>query len=394
MGIKAGGVFSTFPPGRFLLYNQREMSPKRKFDKFFATVLAILILVGFFLFVSASLSLLAKESGAKFSSIFFSQFVFGLAFGLVFLIVFSKIHYRKYKKYAFYIFLAALVASCLVFVPELGLFHGGARRWLSIAGVSFQPAEFLKFSFVIYFAAILASFKSKFYHWKFSILPALIILSVIAVISYFQPDFGTLLIIGITAVAMIFVSGIRFKHLVITGLLMAVCLTPLAFSKEYSRERILNFFNNSESAQNDENYQIEQSLIAIGSGGLFGKGFGKSAQKFGVLPEPMGDSIFAVTAEEWGFIGASLLVLLFFLFTWRGLRIASRAPDLFGRLLAVGFVILIASQSFINMGSMLHIFPIIGMPLLFISQGGTALLFALAEAGIILNVSKYQGSGG
>lgn len=137
-------------------------------------------------------------------------------------------------------------------------------------------------------------------------------------------------------------------------------------------------------------YQIKQSLIAIGSGGLFGKGFGKSIQKFGSLPESIGDSIFSVTAEEWGFIGASFLVIIFFLFTYRGLKIASKSIDSFGGLLVVGLVILIASQSFVNMGSMLGVFPMIGMPLLFVSKGGTALLFTLAEVGIILNISKYQ----
>jgi len=365
------------------------MSQKRNFDKIFATIITTLILLGFFLFISASLGLLAKESGAKFSSIFFSQFVFGLGLGLAFLFALSKIHYRKYKKYTLYIFLASIVVSFLVFVPSLGFEHNGAHRWLSIVGVSFQPAEFLKFAFVLYFATLLSSFKPKFNQWKYSILPIIILLSVVSIISFLQPDYGTFVIISITALAMLFVSGIPLKYFFTIILLGVFSIIPILFFKHYIWERIVTFFSPGGDLLG-AGYQINQSLIAIGSGGFFGKGFGKSIQKFGSLPEAIGDSIFAVTAEEWGFIGASFLILLFFLFTYRGLKIASRSTDLFGGLLAVGLVILIASQSFMNMSSMLGVFPMIGMPLLFISHGGTALFFTLAEVGVILNVSKYQ----
>lgn len=365
------------------------MPQKRSFDKVFAVIVTILILVGFLLFVSASLGLFAKEGGARFSSIFFSQFVFGLGMGLLFLFIFSKVSYRKYKKYTFYVFLASLAVSLLVFVPGLGFEHNGAHRWLSIFGMSFQPAEFLKFAFVLYFANLLSSFRAKSHQWKYSILPIVILLLLISVISYLQPDYGTFLIIGVTALAMFFTSGVRLKYFFIVIGLGIVGVVPIVFLKPYILKRMLTFFSPNADVLG-AGYQIKQSLLAIGSGGFFGKGFGKSIQKFGSLPESIGDSIFAVTAEEWGFIGASLLVLLFFLFTYRGLKISARATDSFGGLLAVGLVILIASQSFVNIASMLGIFPMIGMPLLFISQGGTALFFTLAEVGIILNISKYQ----
>ncbi len=365
------------------------MPEKRSFDKIFVITVTVLILLGFLLFVSASLGLFAEEEGARFSSIFFSQFVFGLGLGLVSLFVFSKLHYRKYKKYAFYVFVVSLIVSCLVFVPGLGFEHNGARRWLFLGGFSFQPAEFLKFSFVIYFAALLSSLKPKINNWKYSVLPVLTLLAVISVLSYLQPDYGTLVIIGITAMAMLFVSGVRLKYFFTTISIVAISVIPIIFLKPYVFQRLLTFFQPGGDIAG-AGYQIKQSLIAIGSGGFFGKGFGKSIQKFGSLPESIGDSIFAVTAEEWGFIGASFLIIIFFLFTYRGLKIGSQATDSFGGLLVVGLVILIASQSFVNMGSMLGVFPMIGMPLLFISKGGTALLFTLAEVGIILNVSKYQ----
>jgi len=366
------------------------MPEKKSFDKIFALIVTVLVLSGFLLFVSASLGLFAEEGGARFSSIFFSQFIFGLVVGLIFTFILSNIHYRKYKKYAFYVFVASLVVSCLVFVPGLGFEHNGARRWLSLlGGFSFQPAEFLKFAFVLYFATLLSALKSKLNNWKYSILPLLSLLATLSILAYFQPDYGTFVIIGITAMVMLFVSGVRLKHFFVTTLIILISAVPVVILKSYIWRRLLTFFQPGGDLAG-AGYQIKQSLIAIGSGGLFGKGFGKSIQKFGSLPEAIGDSIFAVTAEEWGFIGASFLIIIFFLFTYRGLKIASQATDSFGGLLVVGFVILIASQSFVNIGSMLGVFPMIGMPLLFISKGGTALLFTLAEVGIILNVSKYQ----
>ncbi|MCK4386735.1 MAG: FtsW/RodA/SpoVE family cell cycle protein [Candidatus Pacebacteria bacterium] len=366
------------------------MARKRKIDKVFAALVAVLIVLGFFLFASAALGLLEKDS-ANFSTVFSKQALLGLLCGLIILIVLSKVHYQKYRKYAFYIFLASLFVSCLVFVPGLGIEHANAKRWLSIAGFSAQPAEFLKLGFVIYFAALLSSFRPKLQQWKYSICPVISLLAVIFVISFYQPDYGTFLIIGATALGMLWAAGVSFKHILIIISTAALAIVPLALCRAYIWERILTFISPAQNGLSS-GYQIKQSLIAIGSGGLFGKGFGKSVQKFGLLPEPMGDSIFAVTAEEWGFIGASFLILLFLLFAFRGLKIASRSTDMFGGLLVTGIVILIVSQSFINIGSMLGIFPIIGMPLLFVSQGGTALLFTLAEAGIILNVSKYKRS--
>ncbi|MCK5022157.1 MAG: FtsW/RodA/SpoVE family cell cycle protein [Candidatus Pacebacteria bacterium] len=364
------------------------MSRKRKFDKIFASLVAVLVLFGFFLFMSASLGLLAKDRG-DFLSVFSKQVGLGLFGGLIILVILSKIHYKNYRKYAFYIFIGSLIVSSLVFVPKIGISHGGARRWLDIFGFSFQPAELLKISFVMYFAALLSSFKSKLHQWKYSIIPIMVLLSFVALLAFLQPDYGTFVIIGITAIGMIFVAGINLKHLSIIIGSVFVAIIPLALYKPYVIERIITFINPTQNSLSS-GYQIKQSLIAIGSGGIFGKGFGKSIQKFGLLPEPMGDSIFAISAEEWGFIGALFLITLFLLFALRGLKIASHSTDVYGRLLAVGIVILIVSQSFINIASMLNIFPMIGMPLIFVSQGGTALLFALAEVGILLNISKYK----
>jgi len=362
---------------------------RNKIDKtFFATVIT-LILVGFLFFFSASLGSLAKETGAKFSSIIFNQIFLGLILGTLGMLVASKINYLYYKKYAFYIFLASIFLSVLVFVPSLGFEHGGAKRWLSLGPISFQPAEFLKLGFVIYFAAWLSFVRTKVKTLKFGVLPIFLFLGLVGIILFNEPDTGTFLVIFITAMSMFFVAKAKWKHIFSLGFLALAGGGVLAYFKPYIWQRIVTFINPSADGLG-AGYQLKQSLIAIGSGQWFGRGFGKSIQKFNFLPEPMGDSIFAVSAEEWGFIGSILLIILFLFFTFRGLHIASKAPNNFARLLTVGIVILVISQSFLNIASMLGVFPLTGMPLLFVSQGGTALMFTLLEMGIIFNISKYK----
>lgn len=359
----------------------------KKIDKPFLLIVVTLILSGFFIFSSASLGLLTRDS-ATLSSVMFNQIVLGLILGSVLMFFTSKINFQIYRKYAFYIFLFSMVLSALVFSP-FGLEHGGAKRWLLLMGISFQPAEFLKLGFVIYFAAWLTSVKNLVGSFKYGILPMGVLIALVGLILLNQPDTGTFLVIFITAMGMFFVSGGKWKHIFSMIAVAGVGFATMAYLRPYIWQRVLTFINPSADALG-AGYQIKQSLIAIGSGEWFGRGFGKSIQKFNYLPEPMGDSIFAVTAEEWGFIGSVLLISLFLFFTYRGLHIASNSSHNFGRLLATGIVILIVSQSFINMASMLGIFPLTGMPLLFVSHGGTALMFTLLEVGIILNISKYK----
>jgi cell division protein FtsW len=184
-------------------------------------------------------------------------------------------------------------------------------------------------------------------------------------------------------------AGGRWRDVFIAGLIGIIFLAGLAYSRPYIFDRIETFIKPGEDLQGSS-YQLNQSLIAIGSGQIFGRGFGQSVQKFNYLPEPIGDSIFAVAAEEWGFVGSTVLIFLFLAFAIRGLKIATWSSDIFGGLLATGIVILITVQSLVNIASMLGVFPLTGMPLLFVSHGGTALFFAMAEVGIILNISKQR----
>ncbi|HEC32657.1 MAG TPA: FtsW/RodA/SpoVE family cell cycle protein [Candidatus Kaiserbacteria bacterium] len=359
----------------------------KSIDRSLYIITGILVISGFFIFTSASLGLLARE-GARFSSVAFSQIFFGMILGTIFLLIMTKIKYRILKHYALYIFILSILGTLLVFVPEFGSKLNGAKRWIYILGFSFQPAEFLKLGFVLYLAAYLSGARNKIGEFKHGLIPFILILGIPSIILLLQPDTGTVLVLVSAGTAMYVTAGGKMRDFLILLLIGVISFSVLVYKRPYIKDRLETYIQPGIDLQSS-GYQLNQSLIAIGSGGVFGRGFGQSVQKFNYLPEPIGDSIFAVAAEEFGFVGAFALIFLFLLFSFRGLKIASRAPDYFSGLLVVGIVILIISQSFINIGSMLGVFPLTGLPLLFISHGGTAMFFVLGSVGIILNISKY-----
>lgn len=364
------------------------MSGKPKVDKVFLIITTMLIVGGFFIFSSASLGLLAKE-GSNYSSVTFSQTVLGLFLGTLALLAASRVDYRLWKKWAFYFFLFAILLNIIILIPSIGFAHGGARRWLMLGGVSFQPSELLKFSFVIYFAAWLASVKDKVKDARYGLVPMLVLLGICGGLLLLQPDTDTFSIIVVTGVAMFVAAGGRWRWVLILMVSGLIGITALAFMRPYVMQRIMTFFHPTENALG-AGYQIQQSLIAVGSGQMFGRGFGQSVQKFTYLPEPIGDSIFAVAAEEFGFVGSVLLIAIFLLFATRGLKVASRVPNAFGRLTVVGLVIMIIAQAFVNIGAMLGVLPLSGITLPFVSHGGTSLFVSLFEVGVILSISRAQ----
>lgn len=365
------------------------------FDKsFFGVVLTICIL-GLFIFISASLGILAR-SESKFYNVLFSQFALGYTLGFTALILCVRIPYTFWRKNALYIFVGGLILTALVFVPGLGFAHGGARRWLALGPVSFQPAEFLKIAFVMYFASWLAWFEKKGNknlsagtHNGGQIIPFVVMISITAVVLLLQPDTKSLILIACASSVMLFVSGIHMKKILIIIGTALVLFIALLFARPYTMDRVKTFLDPG-SDPRGASYQVQQSLIAIGSGGVFGKGLGQSIQKFNYLPEPQGDSIFAVFGEEFGFLGTTILVVLYLFFSIRGYSIAFRAPDPFSKFFVVGLITLLVAQSFLNIASIVGLFPLTGVPLVFVSQGGTALLFALFSVGIILQISRYK----
>ena len=357
-------------------------------DRTLLGIVIVLVVGGFFIFSSASLGLLARE-GARFSSVAFSQIFFGIIGGSIALFMTSNTQYRFWRKYAFYIFLLTVGITLLVFAPKIGMELNGARRWLRIGFFSFQPAEFLKIGYIIYLSTWLSGMKKHITSFTKGTLPFFGIVALSGLVVLFQPDTDTFVIMVLAGTALFLTAGGRWRD--VLGLLLVgiALLAVLAFYRPYIMNRLTSFFDPAADPQG-KSYQINQSLIATGSGGFSGRGFGQSIQKFEHLPEPISDSIFAVYSEEFGFIGSTLLVLLFAFFAFRGYKIATEAHDLFGMLLVIGFITLIIAQAYLNIAAMLALAPLSGLPLPFISQGGTALLAVLASVGIILNVSKYR----
>ena len=361
---------------------------EKNVDKILLSITIVLITIGFLIFSSASLGLLARD-GAHFSSVAFNQIIFGIIGGGVAMFVMSQIYYRNWRQYAFYIFVLTILGTLLVFVPGIGMSHGGASRWITLGSFSLQPSEFLKIGFIIYMATYLSGIQNTIKTFKGGTLPFSIITAIAGAVLLVQPDTDTFLIMATAATAMFLTAGGRWRDVAFFALAGILLLVVLAFTRPYIMDRFTSFIDPELDPQGS-GYQVKQSLIAVGSGGITGRGFGQSVQKFEYLPEPIGDSIFAVYAEEFGFIGSVILIGLFTFFSFRGLKIASNATDLFGMLLVVGFMTLIISQAFLNIASMVGLAPIMGLPLPFISHGGTALLSLLAVVGIVLNVSKYQ----
>lgn len=362
------------------------MASRAHIDRFFLTTTVSLAIAGFVIFLSASLGLLARD-GASFGAIALKQGI-SLGIGIVAFYVFSRLKYTILRKSALFILLAAIGVNLLLFIPGLAMEFNGATRWLNLGITSFQPSELLKIAFIIYLGAWIYFARDRIKTFRYSVLPYSILVVLLAVLLMSQNDTDTLAVIAGTGIVMLFMAGMKIRHALIAGALLVAVLGALVVLQPHALKRVTSFFNPSDSQ--GSSYQIRQSKIAIGSGGTFGRGFGQSIQKFGYLPQSRDDSIFAVAAEEFGFVGMTILLLLYCLFAAAAFRIGTRAQDIFGGMVASGIAILIVTESFMNIAAMMGLLPLFGMPLLFISHGGTALVITLAAAGIVANISKYK----
>jgi cell division protein FtsW len=362
-----------------------------RMDKPLLVSILLLASVGFLVFLSASLGLLSRDS-VQFGSIAFRQIFFGLVPGLILMFIFgSKVHFSYWRRIAFWSFVGAIALNIAILIPwlNIGFSHGGATRWMHIGSFTFQVSEVLKIAAVLWFATWLSSVKEKAGTFREGFLPLVIVIFICGTLLHLQPDHDTLVAITVSLTAMYLVAGGQKRWvtaLVLTGMLG---LGALYMTSPYIASRINTFISPADNGQGS-GYQIQQSLIAVGSGGVTGRGFGQSIQKFNYLPEPVGDSIFAVAAEEFGLVGGMTLIGLFLFFLLRSYWVAARVASPFGSLVIVGIATFMVCQGFINIGSMIGILPIAGIPLPFVSQGGTALLFALAQAGMLLNISRYM----
>jgi cell division protein FtsW len=359
-----------------------------EFDKALFFVLVALLCIG--LLMIASAGVLYGESRFGDSYYFFKQQLLGLGVGFLALFVFQSIDYRVWRRFVVPIFFIAVGLLILVFIPGFGTTVYGAARWVTIGPISFQPSEVMKLAIILYLAAWLSGSgkaqgkASDFYE---GLVPFLLILSVVSFLIIKQPDTGTLGLIFIIAMSIFFASGAKLSHIASLIGASLVFLLILIKMAPYRMQRLLVFLN-PEHDPSGSGYQITQALLAIGSGGIFGIGLGQSRQKFNYLPEPVTDSIYAVLGEEFGLMGAGIVVALFMFIAWRGFQIARGAQDEFGRLLAVGITTWIVGQAFINIGAISGLIPLTGITLPFISYGGTSLAVLLGSFGILLNISK------
>ncbi|MFA5009874.1 MAG: putative lipid II flippase FtsW [Patescibacteria group bacterium] len=361
------------------------MRAYHKQDYYLAITTIILVVFGLVMVSSASVVQSYQATGSN-NFYFFRQSGFALA-GVVAWWFFSKLDYHFWKRWATTLLIIAGILLVLVLIPGIGVESGGARRWIAIAGQTFQASEFAKLAIIVYLAYWFENKGHKITDFYATFLPFVMILVVAFLLIMQQPDLGTAMSLALTAGTMYMVAGATWGQLAalvgtgLGGIFLLIKLEP------YRLSRFLTFLNPS-SDPLGAGYHINQALLAIGSGGLFGLGYGRSRQKYNFLPETASDSIFAIIGEELGMIGCVALIIGFAIVIWRGLLIARRAPDMFGRMLALGITCWIGYQAVLNMGALVGLFPLTGIPLPFISLGGTSLLMILAASGILLNISK------
>jgi len=304
------------------------------------------------------------------------------------------IPYRLWERYARMLFLLTIGLLIIVFLPWFRNDYGTAQSWLVIGGWSLQPSEFLKITLVFYLAVWLQKREQLIGTFKEGFLPFATLLILSTFLVAIQPDLGSFLVLSGIATVMFFIAGGNILHLIAGGTLAAVVGLPVILSKEYVQNRFRAFLSPDDPQISETiGFQIKQALIAIGSGGLFGVGYGKSIQKFGYLPEVQADMIFAAMAEELGFFRMLIILTMYGLLIVRGYKIAREAPDRFGFLVASGITTWIAFQSILNMAINLSLFPLTGLTLPFISYGGSSLVTMLAAVGILLNISMHSTEG-
>lgn len=359
----------------------------------------ILVCFGIIMVFSASSSIAWTNKNYNFDSLYFTKkHILYAVIGLVGMFFAMKAHYSKYKKWFAPFFLITL--ALLVIVLMVGKELNGARSWLNIFGFSLQPSEFAKLAVILYLAALISKKGDKLRDLRSGYIPVMVVVGLIAGLIFLQNDLGSCMILVATAGLIIFAGGASVKHIMASVLLLVLGASLVLgigalfnhddnSSKEssYKAGRIEAFLDPM-ADEKGSSYNLVQSLTAIGVGGFTGSGFGQSIQKLHYLPNPYNDFIFAVIGEEFGFIGTSLFLLLYGYFIWRGLFIALRCPDIFGTLVGVGIMSLIAIQAFINIGGVTNTIPITGVTLPFISYGGTSLIMMMTSMGIMLSISR------
>ena len=363
--------------------------PKRTCDKTDVFLMILLIILGLITLFSATYYQ-RTASGDPLSAV--KKQLVGIALGAAACVLLSNVPYRVFRRPR--VMLALLGVSALllilVIIPGIGVSINGSRRWLNLLGLSMQPSEFAKYAMVIFMAGALDRRGEEIHRFFAGVVPLLIVPGVMFLLILEQPNLSTGGSILICALLMLFCAGLRKRHLALLGVCGLGLGAFYAWSAPYRRERLLSF-RDPFAKMCDEGYQLSQSLIALGSGGLFGMGLGQGRQKFAYLPYPESDFIFAIVGEDFGLLGCTAVIALFAAFVFAGLRVALACRDCYGCLLASGITSMIGLQAFINMGVVTGIMPTTGLPLPFFSAGGTSVTMIMAAVGILLNISRENG---
>lgn len=359
-------------------------------DRTLLIVTITLALVGLVMVFSAS----AVVAGNRFhdSGYFLKRQLAWLTFGFLLLHLASHIDYVWWKRLSIPLLGLMSVLLVMVLIPSLGVAAKGARRWLRLGPISIQPAEMVKLVAVIYLAAYLTKKEERLASFSSGLLPALIVVAVLSGLVLLEPDLGTVVVMGLVTVGLLFLGGARISHLLMLGLCAVPVVLVLVLGSSYRRQRLMTFLAPWKDAS-DAGFQITQSFLAFGSGGPFGVGLGEGKQKLFFLPEAHTDFVLALVGEELGLVGTAAIILLFALFVVRGFQIAARARMPFGRYLGMGITLLIGIQALVNACVVTGLLPTKGLTLPFVSYGGSSLVISLIGVGILLNISRDRQAG-
>lgn len=350
-------------------------------DRLLLVVVSVLCVVGILMVYNSSVAIAQRDFADQYY--FAKEQLKWLLVGSIGLIIGAKIDYRRWYRWSLPLLLGTILLLLAVFIPGIGAPALGAHRWINLGVTTLQPAELAKFSIIVYLSAWFSK-PEKGRLLAFALLVAMVVGLVVI-----EPDLGTAVVILAVSVLMYYYSGASFLHFLAMIPVLIAGVAFLALTAPYRFARLTTFFNPKDDPLG-ASYQIRQILLALGSGGIFGVGLGKSRQKYEYLPEANTDSIFAIIGEELGFVGSVVIIGLILIIVWRGFRIAKRAPDSFGKLLAAGIASWIAIQAGVNLSAMVALVPLTGIPLPFISYGGSSLVVLLVSVGILLNISKHS----
>lgn len=362
------------------------MAKKKSTDFILMLTTLILVAIGIIMVFSSSHYYALSKMNDSYH--FLKRELMWAGVGLIGMFVAMNFDYWKYKKIAFYGYIVSIILLLLIWTP-LGIELNYARRWLGVGSVTVMPGEVAKPFAILFVAAFLSKEPEKIKSFRKGVFPCLIIIAIYFTLIILQPNLSTAVTITLIIGSMMFVAGLKWSHVSIMGIGGIILVAVMIALAPYRMKRFTGFLDPFKDPRGD-GYQVIQSLLALGSGGLFGVGLGKSVQKYLYLPEPQNDFIFAIIGEELGFIGAVTIIVLFFILIWRGVRVAINAPDLFSCLIASGITAMVAIQVIINIAVATSSMPVTGIALPFISWGGNSLAIFMSAIGVLLNISRYS----